>query len=256
MKQIKRYILISIVLFSFKNQALSQIVAKLDTITETSTEPYNQVCFIETYRVRKFSKNGTFKSTGFFIAPNVILTAGHNLYSNRLTKVTNIKIIPGRYKENSAFDIIELKGELTCQNSIIVHPSFKWNKVNYDFGIIIIPDSLILKTAKWPKSTSFKLDSGVELKIGDTLNVSGFPANNGYDGSLMTYESQICYNVFENKISHRFKTETGNSGSPIWIIKNEESFIVGVHTYANAGTLIDKKYIELIQNWIEQKTIR
>lgn len=256
MKHIKKYILVVIVLFSFNNQVLSQNITKLDTITETSIEPFNQICFIETFRVRKFSKNRTFKSTGFFIAPNVILTAGHNLYSNNLTKVTNIKIVPGRHKDETTFDILELKGELLCQNSILVHPSFKWRRVSFDFGIIVIPDSLISKTEKWPESVSFKLDNGIELKIGDTLNVSGFPANNGYDGSLMTYESKICNSIIENKISHTLKTETGNSGSPIWINKKEERFIVGIHTYANAGTLIDKKYIELIQKWIEEKTIR
>lgn len=76
-------------------------------IDDTNIEPFNQICYIETYRLRTL-KSRKYKSTGFFISPNVILTAAHNVFSNSLTKVTKIKIIPGRFKENSTFDIIEL----------------------------------------------------------------------------------------------------------------------------------------------------
>jgi V8-like Glu-specific endopeptidase len=256
MKDFKIFIIFWIAIIGWQNESFSQVVTKLDTITETTNDPFNQICYIETYRDRIFLRNRTYKSTGFLIAPNVILTAGHNLYSNKLSKVTNIKIVLGRYKENAAFDVIEIKGEFICQNTIIVHPNFKWNRINFDFGIVIIPDSVLENIANWPSTVSFKLDKKYELKIGDTLNVAGFPANNGYDGSLMTNESQICNNIIENKISHKFNTQTGNSGSPIWVNVNDERLIVGIHTYANSGTLLDKKHIELIQKWIEQKTIR
>lgn len=224
---------------------------ELKKIADTSIEPFNQVCSIETYRVRKL-KNRNYQSTGFFISPNVILTAGHNLFSNNLTKVTNIKITPGKFKENNTFDILELKGEKLCQSSITVHPDFNWNKVNYDFGIIIIPDS-ILENKNTPKTPVFNLNQNYALNIGDKLNVAGFPASQGFDGSIMTHESQLCQKFTAKKISHSFDTRTGNSGSPIWVEKNSERSLVGIHTYAEASTRIDLEYINLINSWIEEK---
>ncbi len=236
--------------------ARSQTVKNLDTVTNIKIEPFSQICYQEIYRVRKFKRDRTYQSTGFLIAPNVVLTAGHNLYSDMWTKVTNITIYPGRYKDNYSFDSIELSGEYLCQNSIVVHPKFYWNKSDYDFAIIIIPDSLIKKTKNWPSKSCFTLDTTNVLKQGDTICVAGFPASHGYDGSLMTFEVQKCGNVKDKTFTHDFDTQTGNSGSPIWLETNGQKKIVGVHTYAVTGTKIDKEYIKMILNWIDQKTLQ
>jgi V8-like Glu-specific endopeptidase len=168
--------------------------------------------------------------------------------------VTEIVIYPGRYKDQYSFDSIRLSGKVVCQNSIAVHPSFSWNRKNYDFGIIVIPDSLLKKTKNWPSKSCFSLDTAYELRGADTISVAGFPASNGYDGSLMTYEVQKC-KAIQNKIFlHDFDTQTGNSGSPVWVENYGKRIIVGVHTYANTGTRIDKEYINLIMEWISQKT--
>lgn len=251
-----RLILILLIIAFFFIPTRSQSVKQLDTITKTTLEPFSQICYQEIYRVRKLKKDRTFQSSGFLIAPNVVLTAGHNLYSDTWTKVTNIVIYPGRYKDNYSYDSIELSGESLCQNSIVVHPKYYWNKAAYDFAIIVIPDSLIKKTKNWPSKACFTLDTTYVLKQGDTTSVAGFPASHGYDGSLMTYEVQKCGNVNEKTFSHEFDTQTGNSGSPIWVEANGQKKIVGIHTYAVTGTKIDKEYIQMILNWIGQKNCR
>jgi V8-like Glu-specific endopeptidase len=232
--------------------ASGQVKSKLDTIADIHQEPYSHVCYQEIYRVRKFGIDRSFQSTGFLIAPNVILTAGHNLLSNSLTKVTNIKVFPGRYKNEYAYDSIELSGEFVCQNAIRVYPDFYWNKMDYDFAIIIIPDSLIAKTKHWPKASSFILDSSFVLKENEVIHVAGFPASHGYDGSLMTNESQKCGKVNDNNFSHNLDTQTGNSGSPIWVESNGKRIVVGVHTYANVGTKLSEDYIKLIFQWMHK----
>lgn len=243
-------ILVLILIFSNYNSANSQTIIALDTITNTKVEPFSQICKIETFRVRKFKKDRSFESTGFFIAPNVILTAAHNLYSNKLTKVVKIKLLPGKYKDQNSYDSIVINGDELSKNLIRVHSKFNWNKVDFDFGIIIIPDSIINRLKNWPKVSSFNLDKTYNLKKGDTLRIAGFPANGGYDGSIMTYEAQIGKDFSTKKISHSFHTETGNSGSPLWIENGGKKIIIGIHTYTNLATRIDKEYIELIESWI------
>jgi V8-like Glu-specific endopeptidase len=248
-----KHILFLLVAIMLSQVTWSQSFSKLDTITNTSVEPFSQICYQEIFRVRKARVDRTFQSTGFLIAPNVVLTAAHNLYSNSLTKVTNIIIYPGRYKNQYSYDSVEISGEYFCRNSIRVHPNFYWNRINYDFAIIIIPDSLIKKTKRWPTKSCFTLDSTYKLKKGDTIRVAGFPASHGYNGSLMTHEIQQCGNVESKSFSHEFDTQTGNSGSPVWVEINGDRKLVGIHTYAEAGTKIDGEYVKLILDWIQKK---
>ncbi len=254
--KLMKFIMTMLILVTLCYSAKSQTVKKLDTIVNTSPEPFSQICYQEIFRVRKGRKDRSFQSTGFLIAPNVILTAAHNLYSTKWTKVTNITIYPGRYKETYSYDSIELSGEVICQNSIRVHPNFTWNRPDYDFALIIIPDSILKRTKNWPTKSCFALDTAFILKQGDTISVAGFPASHGYDGSLMTYEVQKCANVATKSFSHDFDTQTGNSGSPIWVERDGERKIVGVHTYAVTGTKIDNEYIQMILGWINAKTFR
>ncbi|MGY6522716.1 MAG: trypsin-like serine peptidase [Mongoliitalea sp.] len=144
---------------------------------------------------------------------------------------------------------IELNGEEFCKNSIIIHPNFNWRKVNYDFGVIIIPKS---STKKKPKNSVFKIERNFELQIGEKLNIAGFPANNGYDGTVMTFEDEICEKFTTKRIIHNFNTNTGNSGSPIWVEKDSIRYLVGIHTYSKTATRIDKEYIDLIYSWIKK----
>ena len=238
---------------SIPNQAaMAQLSSKLDTIRNTTVEPFSQVCYLEIFRVRKAKRDRYFQSTGFLIAPNIILTAAHNIYSNSLTKVTNILIYPGRYMEQYSYDSIEIPGETLCQRSIRVHPKFNWNRADFDFGIIIIPDSILKKIKHWPASSCFNLDTNYHLLESESIHVAGFPASHGYDGSLMTSQVQQCGKVLTNTFSHEFDTQTGNSGSPIWIETNGRRNIVGIHTYAGVATKIDSKYINLILEWIRK----
>lgn|SRR5690606_32474184 len=71
----------------------------LDTITNTHVSPFDQICYQEIFRKRKFLKDRSYQSTGFLISQNVVLTAAHNVFSNKLTKVTKITLFPCRHKE-------------------------------------------------------------------------------------------------------------------------------------------------------------
>jgi V8-like Glu-specific endopeptidase len=242
----------TLILISLPGKA--QEPSKLDTITQTSQYPYDQVVYQEIIRKRAFIFDRPYQSTGFFIAPNVILTAAHNLYSNKLTKVTEITLFPGRYNDSTPYPPLTLKTERLWETNIFVHPNFSWNKSEYDFGIIIIPDSLINLQERWPVDIHFKLDESFKMEINDSIEVAGFPASHGYDGSLMTHQKQKVFKLNKKTIPHALDTQTGNSGSPIWINKNGTHYIVGVHTYANLATRIDTEYIVMINNWINAFT--
>ncbi|MCW3071585.1 MAG: hypothetical protein JWO44_1475 [Bacteroidetes bacterium] len=224
----------------------------LKIITNTNVEPFSHICYQQISR-KKIFRSSNYMSTGFLIRRNIILTAGHNIYSNAFSTVSNIKIFPGRYKETYTYDVIEIPGTELCQASIRVHPNYSFtknNKIDYDFGIIIIPEAILKNTKNWPTAASFELDKLYTLEPGHEIHVAGFPASHGYDGSLMTAQQQACGNVNEKTFSHEFDTQTGNSGSPVWVEINGKRIVVGVHTFAEAATKLTLENIDHITKWI------
>jgi len=230
----------------------AQTPAKLDTIEKTKVGPFDQVGYQLISRKRRLRKDANFHSTGFFIAPNVILTAGHNIFSTGWSKVDRIEIRPGRYGDSTSYDPIVISGEAACQAAIRVHPDYDFgskNRIRYDYGIIIIPEHLI-RNRRWPTRAAFELDSNYVLREGDSLHVAGFPASGGYNGSLMIYQKDTCGNIRTRSFEHDFDTHTGNSGSPIWVEVNGRRIIVGVHTFGGAGTTIARDDVQRILGWI------
>lgn len=237
--------------------AFAQFPTKLDTISATTNKPYSNICYLEIYRERFVKSDGSNLSTGFFIAPNVILTAAHNIYSIKTSRVTEIKIIPAKYYNQFPYDSIIISGKENCNNAIFTHPNYSFTqkankRIKYDFGFIVIPTSTIQANPKIPTERYFVLDSTYNLNNGDTLNVAGYPADGGYDGEFLTYQRDTCGNIFPKTFSHNLETFRGNSGSPIWIEKDNKYIIVGIHTFGESATKLDKEYIRLIKKWINQ----
>jgi V8-like Glu-specific endopeptidase len=236
--------------------AVGQFPSKLDTVQQTTVQPYNNIVFLHIYRERAWpKKDGWFKSTGFLIAPNVILTAAHNIHSVGGSRVTNIKIVPAKYFNQAPYDSIQIEGEANCTNAIQTHPNYAFaqssgKRIKHDFGIIIIPqDNLPIDFQNLPKN-SFLLDSNYVVKSGDTLNVAGYPADPeyGYDGNFITYQTDTCRGVYKKSFSHQLDTYRGNSGSPIWVNSNGKRIVVGIHTFGNAATLLNKENLRLLLN--------
>jgi hypothetical protein len=73
-----------------------QMPSRLDTVYQTITTPYNEVCFLRIRRKRIIGSS-YFISTGFLIKPNVVLTAAHNIHSSFNSIVASIEIVLGKY---------------------------------------------------------------------------------------------------------------------------------------------------------------
>lgn len=115
------------------------------------------------------------------------------------SRVTNKKIVPGKYFQQKPYDSIQINGETNCTNAIQTHPNYAFTqssgkRIKHDFGIIIIPQQNLPTSFQNLSKTAFALDSNFILKRGNTLNVAGYPADPEYDyeGDFITFQSDTC----------------------------------------------------------------
>ena len=233
-----------------------------DTIVNTNVEPFYHVNWQEAFRNRNFL---TFKgdyspsSTSFFINKNFILTAGHNLKTDFLSRIDWLKVIPGKYKDDHASDEFKINGRKKLNKHKRLHPKFSFLKkstkrIKWDYALVYIPDDYLDAKLRNNANQFFELDASYKLKEGDKIFIAGYPAdgeNKGkYYGDLMIYQVGTVQNINGNIFYHNFYTEKGNSGSPVWVEKDGRRIVVGIHTFPNKATYLNSENIKIIKDWM------
>ncbi len=207
-----------------------------------SVSPYNYIIHQDFKRY-----SGTFSSTSSFIAPNVLLTAHHNVVRSFLIRGITFHN-PKNHEETIYFKKKEFK----------IY-TFK-NKLNTltDIAIIVFEDAK--KIAPFYNG-HFAVNDVANIKDNNLdAHLTGFPcdiANTKIDkktkvSSLYTNEnlSLIGYNMF---------TCTGDSGAPLWVIENNVPTIIGIHHGGNEGYMegcfnISARINKSVLQWIKQIT--
>jgi len=119
-----------------------------------------------------------------------------------------------------------------------------------DYGLIHIPEKFIPQEFTW--NDEFKLNQSTINN--NEINIAGYPANSpeGYNGKRMYHQKETIQLKSEKVYGHTFDTHGGNSGSPVWDNSNNQNLVIGVHTFASSGTLIDKTALSTINEWLAQ----
>ena len=249
----KKLSLIIITLFSINLVQSQEVEKKIKEITDTSVKPYNKICFQQITRNKILIWGGSKVSTGFFIDRNFILTAAHNVHSQFLSNVKEIKIKIGRSGDSQLFNTITISGKNLVSKHVRTPEKYGLRKRmkkrrNWDFALIYIPDSLLPSDFKWENEFTLPQKSSNKEK---NIKVAGYPADSeeGFDGSKLFYQmGQI--DIKDKYYKHDFLTAGGNSGSPVWFEVDKKNTILGIHTFSGSGTLLDDEDLKIIRNWM------
>ncbi|WP_106793549.1 serine protease [Aquimarina sp. Aq78] len=208
-------------------------------IKGTTKYPWRAICSL---RIK--AKDGTsWIGTGFLIGPRTVITAGHVVYMHKHGGwAKSIEVIPGRNGAKKPYG--------SCKSSHF-HSVKGWTKSkkrSHDYGAIILP-----KNCKYGNKVGYfgYGNYGFFDLLGLKVNLSGYPGDK--PAGTQWWHARKIKAVTSRTLVYNIDTAGGQSGSPLWRIKNGKRYVVGIHTngysLGNSATRITKPVFKNLKNW-------
>ena len=208
----------------------------------TSNYPWRVHCSL----LIKAADNSNWIGTGWFISPNVLITAGHVVHikgsgvPGRDGWVNQIRVVPGRDGTSKPF------GEALSTKFFSVRGWTEGGSGEYDYGAIVLDEKLGNRTGWF----GFGLYGDDELKQ-TTANISGYPGDK--PSGTQWYAARRVDSVGPRKVFYDVDTAGGQSGSAVYRIKDGARYGIAVHAYGgavvNSGTRINRPVFDNMKAW-------
>ena len=208
----------------------------------TSNYPWRVHCSL----LIKAADNSNWIGTGWFISPNVLITAGHVVHikgsgvPGRDGWVNEIRVIPGRDGTSKPY------GEALSTKFFSVRGWTENGNGEYDYAAIVLDEKLGKRTGWF----GFGLYGDDDLKR-TTANISGYPGDK--PSGTQWYAARRVDSVGPRKVFYDVDTAGGQSGSAVYRIKDGSRYGIAVHAYGgavvNSGTRINRAVFDNMQAW-------
>ena len=230
--------------FGAPNQFLETVhgIDNRRRVTTTASYPYRAIASLLIT-----GRDGTqWIGTGWFISPRTLITAGHCVYiknsgvAGRDGWVKTIEVMPGRDGSRLPF------GSVTSSQFWSVRGWGDNGDENYDYGAIVLPTPM----GNVVGTFGFGAFNDGTLR-GAVVNVTGYPGDK--PSGTCWHDSKTVASVSPTKVHYDIDTAGGQSGAPVYMIRNGKRYAVAVHAYGgavtNSGTRISAQAYQNLVNW-------
>jgi V8-like Glu-specific endopeptidase len=212
-------------------------------------DPLANVCHLRTERRNiKTLWLGRIVSTGSaaLIDGRYLITAAHNVAdypaANHLTEIeVRCTAAPS---PDQAPDVVLTRAEIKERVAV---PSYAWRahsndkKYEFDYAFVDLGRRLDIESR-------FVLDESV-LPDSGTVRIAGYPGGHISDAyTLHMGEGRITQRD-HNLLSYEIATATGNSGGPVWMIRNQRPYLVAVHVADRTGRVLNQTFYRDWNAW-------
>lgn len=211
-------------------------------INNTTAYPWRTICSL-----RITAADGSaWIGTGWLVGHRTVVTAGHCVYIHgRGGWAREIEVIPGRNGSTRPHG--------SCKSSSLrsVTGWTKDKKRSHDYGAIILPQS-----CKYGQQLGYfgYASYGAATLNNMTVNLSGYPGDK--PSGTQWWHARKIDAVGSRSFSYNIDTAGGQSGSPVWRLKDGKRYAVGIHTNGsssgNSATRIVKPVFDNIKKWKAQ----
>jgi V8-like Glu-specific endopeptidase len=231
-------------------------------IFDTSMAPWRMICAI---RARWGSR--LMVGTGCMIGPNTVLTAGHVVFPREFGSLPDsVEVIPGLNADQLPYGAVPAA-------KISVHP--RWNQafeIQNDISVIHLAQPVGQQVGWFGVAARTREDL-----LDQWAHVTGYPGEKkeerdprGLGDKPPAQAAQLWHHaapimrVEANRIFYKTDTTAGQSGAPIYVLREAGNYavplVVGVHAYgarttpgafgpANSGAWITDDMLKIIAMW-------
>lgn len=224
-------------------EAIMEVVIGEDDRVQITTQsveyPWRCICSL-----RITAANGTsWIGTGWLCGPRTVVTAGHCVFIHSHGGwARQIEVIPGRNGAERPFDACVATTFRSVEG---------WTQDrdrNVDYGVILLPTTCRYgDQLGWYGFANFGDDTLRDLHV----NLSGYPGDK--PTGTQWFHAREIKQVTQHTVIYEIDTAGGQSGAPVWIMRDGNRYSVAIHTNGalsgNSATRITQEVFANLVNW-------
>lgn len=190
-------------------------------ITDTTVYPWRCVCGL----IITAADGSQWLGTGWLAGPCLVVTAGHCVYMPfRGGWVVEVEVIPGWNGNARPFE------SALAQSFRSVRGWVHKLSLAHNYGAIVLP--VDRRYGERLGSLGFKRPTYRDLRE-RALNLAGYPCDK--PRGTLWYQARRLEMGTERTLEYSITTAGGESGAPIWLLRNGERYVIGTQTGGDAA---------------------